>query len=293
MDLSAIFAGLVSWPYVLILLGILVVGAAYALGVRRMLRTNLAERLHWWNCSAFAAGLLVLLAALHPQMDRLAHQWFWVHMLQNESLAVVGSLLLMLGMPAWALWYALPQQVRGSLLRWVLQQGWPRVLLHGIGRWMLGPWVVCVIYVASFSVWHVPPLYDTALVHPPLYALELGMFLVTGLLLWAQVIPWRPGARARLNPVPLMIFLVVIGMHSNLLGSLYMFSTAPFYPYYISLHSTAGAALVDQHLAGAAMDVPGTLLLWSALSVLLWIWLSEDERAGQTASPPASPATRP
>jgi cytochrome c oxidase assembly factor CtaG len=293
MDLSAIFAGLVSWPYILILLGILLVGAAYALGVRRMLRANLTDRLRWWNCSAFGAGLLVVLAVLHPEMDRLAHQWFWVHMLQNESLAILGSLLLILGMPAWALWYALPQQVRGFGLRWALQQVWPRVLSRGIGRWILGPWVVCVLYVVSFSVWHVPPLYDAALVHPPLYALELGIFLITGLLLWSQVIPWRRGARARLSPVPSMIYLVLIGMHSNLLGSLYMFSTVPFYPYYISLHSTAGAALVDQHLAGAAMDVPGTLLLWSALSVLLWIWLREDERAGQTAGTPASPATRP
>jgi cytochrome c oxidase assembly factor CtaG len=292
MDLSVIFAGLLSWPYILILLGILVVGAAYTLGMRRMLRTNLAERLHWWNCIAFAAGLLVVLAALHPQMDHLAHQWFWVHMLQNESLAIIGSLLLILGMPSWALWHALPQQVRALALRWALHQGWPRMLPRGIGRWILVPWVVGVIYVMSFSVWHVPPLYDAALVHPLLYALELGMFLGTGLLLWVQVIPWRPGARARLKPVPSMIFLVLIGMHSNLLGSLYMFSTAPFYPYYISVHSAAGA-LVDQHLAGAAMDVPGTLLLWSALSVLLWIWLSDDERAGQTVATPASPATRP
>ena len=153
--------------------------------------------------------------------------------------------------------------------------------------------VVWLIYVASFSVWHIPPLYDAALDHPPLYALELGMFLVTGLLLWAQVVPWRPGARARLSPVLSMIFLVLIGMHSNLLGSLYMFSTGPFYPYYISLHSTSAAALVDQHLAGAAMDVPGTLLLWGALSVVLWIWLSEDERAGQVTATPASPATKP
>jgi cytochrome c oxidase assembly factor CtaG len=293
MDLSAIFAVLVTWPYALILLGILLVAAVYTLGVRRMIQANVTGRLHWWNCCAFAAGLLVVLSALHPQMNYLAHQWFWVHMLQNESLALVGSLLLILGMPAWALWYALPQQVRGPLLRWALQQVWPRALSHGIGRWILGPWVLLVIYVASFSMWHVPPLYDAALVHSLLYAVELGMFLVTGLLLWAQVIPWRPEAQARLNPVPSMIFLVLVGMHSNLLGSLYMFSTVPFYPYYMALHSTAGAALVDQHLAGAAMDVPGTLLLWGALSVLLWIWLSEDERAGQTAATPTSPATKP
>jgi putative membrane protein len=293
MDLSATVAGFVSWPYILILLGILLVAAVYALGVRRMLQAKVTGRLRWWNWCTFATGLLVVLGALHPLMNQLSHQWFWVHMLQNELLALIGSLLLLLGMPAWALWYALPQQVRGLLLRWALAQVWPRTLSRGIGRRILGPWVVLVIYVASFSVWHVPPLYDAALVHPQLYALELGMFLLTGLLLWAQVIPWRPGAQARLKPVPSMIFLVLVGMHSNLLGSLYMFSTVPFYPYYISSHSTAGAALVDQHLAGAAMDVPGTLLLWGALSVLLWVWLSQDEQAGQTTATPASPATKP
>jgi putative membrane protein len=269
------------------------VGALYARGVRRIYSSSHGERLRWWNYSAFAVGLLVVLAALHPEMDHLAHQWFWVHMLQNESLAIISAVLLVLGMPVWALWYTLPQSVHGSALRWAVGQGWPRTLMRGIRQWAVNPVVVWLIYVASFSVWHIPPLYDAALDHPPLYALELGMFLVTGVLLWAQVIPWRPGARARLSPVLSMIFLVLIGMHSNLLGSLYMFSTGPFYPYYISLHSTSAAALVDQHLAGAAMDVPGTLLLWGALSVVLWIWLSEDERAGQVTATPASPAAKP
>ena len=42
--------------------------------------------------------------------------------------------------------------------------------------------------------------------------------------------------------------------------------------------------LVDQHLAGAAMDVPGTIVLFVAASLLLWLWLRDDERAGQAES---------
>ncbi len=274
MDLLAIFAGFISWPYVLILLGVLVVGVLYIMGMRRMYLYDPAQRIHWWNYSAFAAGLVIVAAALHPEMDRLAHQWFWLHMVQNESLAFIASLLLVLGMPAWAL-------------------GWPRSVLRGLSQWVLPPWASLLIYVASFSVWHIPPVYDAALQHPALYALELGMFLVTGILLWVQVIPWRPGAQARLGLIASMIYLILVGMYSNLLGSFYMFSTGPFYPYYVRLHPTGGAALIDQHLAGAAMDVPGVLLLWSALLWLLWLWLSADEKAGEAEVSPANPAARP
>ncbi|MGO8947193.1 MAG: cytochrome c oxidase assembly protein [Ktedonobacterales bacterium] len=273
MDLSAIFAGFISWPYILIVLGVLLVGALYALGVRRMYRYDPAQRIRWWNCSAFAAGLLIVLAALHPEMDHLAHQWFWVHMVQNELLALIASLLLVIGMPAWAL-------------------GWPRSLLRGISHRVLPPWAAAVIFVVSFSVWHVTPVYNAALEHPPLYGLELGTFLVTGILLWAQMVPWRPGTPAALSPVPAMIYLVLVGMYSSLLGSFYMFSSGPFYQYYIRLHSRA-AALVDQHQAGAAMDAPGVLLLWVAVSVFLWMWLSEDEKAGQAETLPANPAAKP
>jgi hypothetical protein len=72
-----------------------------------------------------------------------------------------------------------------------------------------------------------------------------------------------------------------------------MFATGPYYPYYIASHTSANSALVDQHLAGAAMDMPGTILFAVALFVFLWLWLSEDERAGQSAAAPASPAAKP
>ena len=290
MGLSTILTGLVSWPYAPLVLGAAVVGLLYGLGARRLEQTNQSQHLQWWNYVAFAAGLLLLLVALHPALDELAHHWFWVHMMQNEALAVPVAILLMLGMPVWVLWHALPQGVRGSTLRWALRQSWPRQLWRTISRWILGPWVVVVIYLASFSIWHFPPIYDAALEHAPLYALELAMFLGTGLLLWGQLIPLRPGAHARLSSVASLVCICIVGMHSSFLGSLYMFATGTYYPYYNAVHTSVSAALVDQHQAGAAMDIPGTILFAVALFVFLWLWLSEDERAGQTV---ASPAAKP
>ena len=290
MGLSTILTGLVSWPYAPLVLGALLVGFLYGLGARRLEQSNQSQRLQWWNYAAFAAGLLLLVVALHPALDELAHHWFWVHMMQNEALAVPVAVLLMLGMPVWVLWHALPQGVRSSALRWTLRQSWPRQLWRTISKWILGPWVVVVIYLASFSIWHFPPIYDAALEHAPLYALELAMFLGTGLLLWGQLIPLRPGAQARLSSVASLVCICIVGMHSSFLGSLYMFATGTYYPYYNAVHSGASSALIDQHQAGAAMDIPGTILFAVALFVFLWLWLSEDERAGQTA---ASPAAKP
>ena len=88
MGLSTLLTGLVSWPYAPLVLGAAVVGLLYGLGARRLEQTNQPQRLQWWNYAAFAAGLLLLVVALHPALDSLAHQWFWVHMMQNEALAV-------------------------------------------------------------------------------------------------------------------------------------------------------------------------------------------------------------
>jgi cytochrome c oxidase assembly factor CtaG len=293
MSLSTALTGLASWPYSLVLLGSVLVGLLYGLGAYRLHRSNQPQRLHWWNFGAFAAGLVLLLAALHPATDDLARHWFWIHMLQNEVLAVPVAILLMLGMPVWALWHALPQAARGFTLRWALRRGWPRQLWRAFSQWLFGPWAALAIYLVSFSIWHVPPIYDAALEHAPLYALELAMFLGTGLLLWGQMIPLRPGTPARLGSVASIIYIGIVGMHSSFLGSLYMFATGPYYPYYIAAHSGGNSTLLDQHLAGAAMDVPGTILFSIALFVFLWLWLSEDERAGQTAASPAGPAAKP
>jgi putative membrane protein len=293
MDISAVVWGLISWPYLLCVLGVLTLALLYGLGARRLQGYDGAQRLHPWNYLAFAAGLLVVLAALHPAIYGQAHRSFWAHMIENEALAVPAAILLMLGMPFWALWHVLPQQAHAFILRWVLRQSWPRLLWHQVSRRLLGPWVILAIYLVSFSIWHVPFIYDAALQRSPLYALELIMFLGTGLLLWGQLIPLRPSAHARLSPVQSLVCISLVGMHSSFLGSLYMFATGPYYPYYIASHSSANSALVDQHLAGAAMDAPGTILFAVALFVFLWLWLSEDERAGQSAAAPASPAAKP
>ncbi len=266
-------------------LGIVIVGLLYGWGVRYERRTGSGRPPEWWRVLAFYAGLLTIFIALDSPLDGLADDWLWAHMIEHELLILVAAPLLLLGEPLWPVWRALPRGVRRTTLRGVLRLGWPRRLWQWVEGWLFAPATALVLFIVSFSVWHLSPLYDLAEANEGIHALQHWTFLATSLLLWAQVIPSRP-LKPRLSYVGQIIYVVILGMYSNVVGSVFVFSTGPFYPYYVNLPRPSGAIspLVDQHLAGAAMDVPGTIVLFVACSLLLWLWLRDDEKAGQAES---------
>lgn len=97
---------------------------------------------------AFAAGLVVLVAALVAPLDGV----FSLHMLQHLLLVVVAAPLIALGRPG-----------RGS---------------------PVGPWLAWPLHVAVLYVWHVPALFEAALRLGPLHGVEHLTLLATGLLFW-------------------------------------------------------------------------------------------------------------
>jgi cytochrome c oxidase assembly factor CtaG len=98
------------------------------------------------------------------------------------------------------------------------------------------------------------------------------------------VIPWRP-QRPRLGYALRAIYVGVAGAWASMIGALFMFTVAPFYPQYGAPASpSVAAALVDQHLAGAVLDIPGVTVFFVAMSTLLYLWLREDERQGAAPS---------
>jgi putative membrane protein len=283
-----------DWPFDPAVVGGVALSALlYWLGLRYAIRAGLSRRLHWWRVAAFFAGLLVLLTALDSPLDTLADRWLWVHMIQHDLLTMVVPPLLLLGAPAWLFWRAVPLSARRTSLSWVVRKRWPRRLWHVIEHYVLAPWPVWLLYVATYSIWHIPSLYDAALAQQSIHALEHITFLGTALLLWVQIIPSHP-LQPRLSYPMRALYLCAVGMYANLIGSLFVFSVGPFYPYYALLPRPAGAmtALVDQHLAGAAMDVPGTIIFFVAVSAVLWLWLRDDERAPAARPLPAGASAR-
>jgi putative membrane protein len=288
------FADLLSnWPIEpAIVVGLALAAVLYWRGIRYSRRVGLTRHLAWWRACAFASGLLVVFFALDGPLDIAAESSLTAHMVQHELLVMGAAPLLLVGAPLWPVWRALPLAARRGVLGWAIERRWPRRLGHALAAALLGPAPALLLFVAGFSLWHIPALYDAALSNDTIHAGEHLSFLAIALLFWAQVLPPRP-LWPELGYVMRLVYLGVAGLYSSVMGSVFMFSTAPFYPYYIAREDTspagAAAVLVDQHLAGSAMDIPGVLVFFVAMSALLWLWLRADER--QAAAIPSLHAT--
>lgn len=274
MNLSALLA---AWPLEpSILIGIAATGLLYWWGLRYARAHGMARSHRPYHALAFAGGLFTILLALESPLDTWADQNFWAHMVQHELLILAAAPLLLLGAPSMLFWRAVPLGARRATLRWGFQRGWPLRAVEWLMRVLTAPRVALSLFLVVFLGWHVPALYDLALRVPNIHIVEHICFLVAALLFWAPVIP-SPPLRRRMGYIAQAVYLCLGTVVMNGLAAVYMYSTQPFYPFYVAAEGSS-QALVDQHLAGGVMDVPGTILFFVAICVLLALWLREDER---------------
>ena len=238
-----------------------VLAAIYWRGTANARRAGLENSLGRLRIAAFAAGLLVLFVALSGPVEAAGGSWLIAVVGQQQAIVLLAAPLLLLGAPRWAFSLALPASLRRRVLN-----GGGSGASGRIVRALFRPIPTLVVYVAATTIWYAPTLFDAVLRSSALRALMQVVLLAASLLFWAQVIPSRP-AWPRLNDVARALYLGVAGMWSSMIGAFYMFSVAPYYERYIVLDRPVGAAsaLVDQHLAGAVLDVPG-------VTVFFWGW---------------------
>lgn len=112
--------------------------------------------------------------------------------------------------------------------------------------------------------WHVPALHHAAAHNPWLKAVEQGLFLATGWLLWIAVLGGTQQQRTQ-RSMHGVIGLLLTFMHMTLLGVVITLAPRELYA-----HSAAadGAAATDQQWGGVAMIVLGAA---SYLGVALWL----------------------
>jgi cytochrome c oxidase assembly factor CtaG len=128
-------------------------------------------------------------------------------------------------------------------------------------------------------------LYDAALAHDSLHALEHVTFLVGGVALWSVV--GRARWHHHTGGAVLVLFAAAVG--SGALAALLTLAPRPLYDAHLA--TTAAwhlSPLEDQQLAGAVMWVPGGLVYTVAAAILFVRWLESGPARGNT-----SPARRP
>ena len=236
---------------------------AYGLAYQRRARTlaRQGRALPWWRPAAFGAGLIAVVAVQAPPLDELSDRSLPAHMAQHLVLVDFAAFLLVLG-------------ITGPLLA-------PALRLPGLRRLraLTHPLVALVVWALVLYAWHLPFLYQAALRHDLVHALEHASFLWAGLLLWTALLGPLPrpawfGAWACLG------YVVIVRFTGALLANVLIWSQSVFYPYYERGHG-ATYALRAQGAAGAVMMIEGMIL---TILLLGWLFMRLAEQDEQRQS---------
>ncbi|MGZ4352001.1 MAG: cytochrome c oxidase assembly protein [Gaiellaceae bacterium] len=249
----------------------LAAGAAYARELR-------GGRGAWrWRAAAFYGGIAALLVALVGPLDDLADKLFVAHMAQHVLLLTVAPPLLVIGRPWLRVWRPLPLRVRRPAARGAVRAA---VAAPPVAAWLL--------MNGALVGWHVPALYDAAVLHSGIHLLEHASFLATGLLFWAVALG-APPLQTRTTEVWRIAYLTLALFPGWALAVVLAFARSPLYPAYADLTSRPGhlSALGDQQLAAGVMWVPGSIAYLVAIVVLFYRWLDPATAPGRVAARPS------
>ena len=243
---------LTSWNFEpLQVIPTLLVGLLYARRVRtlRAAGTPVAT----WRIWSFGTSLFLVLVALVSPIDEFGEEQFlFMHMIQHIFLGDLAPLAFVAGLT-------------GPILRPVLS-------LPGVMRlrFLTHPLVALPLWAASLYVWHIPFMYQAALHHSAVHALEHFSFFTFGALMWAALLEPLPGPEwfgtgAKLG------YVACVRLLETILGNVFIWSGTVFYPFYEHSTNMWGIdALADQQIAGAIMMVEGSIV---TLAALAWLFL--------------------
>jgi putative membrane protein len=197
---------------------------------------------------SFGVGTALLLIALNAPLE----ETFARHMAQHLLIGDLAPLALVLGLT-------------GPLLRPVLVYRPVRAL-----RVFAHPLVALPLWAISLCVWHVPALFDAALRHEWLHALQHACFFTFGAFLWAALLEVLPGPRWFRLPHRLA-YVGVMWLVSLTLSQIFIWSSTPFYAY---------GSVTDQQIGGGIMLLEGSLVMVGVLVWLLWSALAQPGYGG-------------
>jgi cytochrome c oxidase assembly factor CtaG len=206
-----------------------------------------------WRQFLFWLGIVLLVMAINSPIDELGEtDFFFVHMTQHILLGDLAPLCFVAGLT-------------GPVLRPVLA-----IRPFDQLRFLSLPYVALPIWAVNLYVWHVPFLYQAALHHSAVHALEHILFFTCGALMWSPVVETLPqpawfGTGWKLG------YVAIVRLIETVLGNVFIWSSSSFYPWYEKSLPKWGIDVVqDQNLAGVVMMIEGSLI---TLAMLAWLFL--------------------
>jgi cytochrome c oxidase assembly factor CtaG len=196
----------------------------------------------------FGSGVLFMLLTLIGPLDFLGDNYlFSAHMLEHILLYLAVPPLLLLGLP--------PAPVQ-ALLSIEFAAKAERFLLRPVVAWLVA--------VGTMWLWHLPVLYNAALNHEGIHAVEHLSLLLTGTIFFWPV--FAPLQSHRISPVIGAVYIFTAMSANMLLGILLTFSPVGFYPKY--MRPADGSSILQLIRTGWKLDPQSDLALGG---MFMWI----------------------
>jgi putative membrane protein len=259
---------LVAFDPILVVL-LLLAGGLYV----RALRILRRRRLHVsaWQQTAWWIGIALLAVGLLGPPDVYDDRLLSSHMAQHLLIGDIAAPFLLLGMRAPLLLFYLPRPVLVLLAR--------RRWLRRAFAFLRQPLVALPVYVLTIYLWHVSTLFEGALRHPLLHALQHECFLAANLLLWWPVIePMRRRMGGQLWKIG---YIFAARMSTMFLGMMFVFARGILYADAYGRGMREGIApQADQRTAGGLMMTLDIVMMVVAVSWFFWLASREHDASG-------------
>jgi len=266
---------LVALDPVLIVL-LLSASGLYVRAVRVLRRRGL--RVSRWQQAAWWVGLALLCVALLGPPDAYDDRLLSAHMAQHLLLGDLAAPFLLLGMRAPLLLFLLPRPALVVLAR----RSWLRRAFALLRR----PLVALPVYVFTVYVWHLGVLFEGALEHPLLHALQHEAFLVANLLLWWPVI--EPARRRMGGELWKIGYIFAARMSTMFLAMMFVFARGILYADAYGPGLREGIApRADQRTAGGLMMTLDVVMMIAAACWFFWLAAREHDASGAPREPRA------
>jgi putative membrane protein len=205
---------------------------------------------------AFDLAVILLLAVYITPLHTIAlHYLLSIHLLQNVVTAEWAPALVVFALAP-------------SLVRELERFAAVRVLTH--------PLLALPLWLATYFVWHVPAIYDSALEHPgSLLHVEHVTYFIAGLLMWWPVVHGRysDGSKA--------LYLFLAFVLGSPLGLLLALLPTPIYDFYENAPQLWGLSdLTDQQIAGVTMAVEQALVFFAVFTYFFMRFLRTEHISG-------------
>jgi putative membrane protein len=223
-----------------------------------------SEEVETWRKVLFATGLVLFYIMQGSPLNYLGHHYlFSVHMFQQSILYLVVPILIIVGLPEWA-------------LNPVFKIKW----IHKIVGFFTMPLISVLFFNIAFSIYHFPIVMDYLMVN------ELALFGYHAMLLFAAFAMWFPVYSThrdfnRMTPLQKMAYIFANGVLLTPACALIIFAGDLLYVMYQDVSfpvSSFYSVHDDQQLGGVIMKVVQEIVYGIALYSIFRKWYTSERK---------------